>query len=168
MRSACTWEQKNQSQSKFRVRDVETIIGGSQNTQSAPINIVRAIKCSQRRGVVKKTCNWTDTITTQGMKVRVVARTFGIRTSSLRDHLFGRVMGKKRGTKTMLNQEGKLLDYCFKMQDLGHPFTSGQLRLKVAMATQRRETPWSAKGVPGKSWLRSCKLKHPDLVSRKS
>jgi hypothetical protein len=54
------------------------------------------------------------------------------------------------------------------MQDLGHPLTSGQLRLKVALATQTRETPWSAVGVPGKSWLRSFKLRHPELTSRKS
>ena len=70
----------------------------------------------------------------------------------------------------MLSQkeEGRLLDYCFKMQDLGHPLTSGQLKLKVAMATQTRETPWSASGVPGKSWLGSFKPRHPNLVSRKS
>jgi hypothetical protein len=127
---------------------------------------------------VKKTGNWTDAtlkqamdaITDQGMKVRAAARTFGIPTTSLRDHLYGKVMGRKRGTKTVLSheEEGKLLDYCFKMQDLGHPLTSGQLRLKVAMATQTRETPWSASGVPGKSWLRSFKLRHPELVSRKS
>jgi hypothetical protein len=38
----------------------------------------------------------------------------------------------------------------------------------VALATQTRETPWSAAGVPGKSWLRSFKLRHPELTSRKS
>jgi hypothetical protein len=36
------------------------------------------------------------------------------------------------------------------------------------MATQTRETPWSHNGIPGKSWLRNFKLRHPDLVSRKS
>jgi hypothetical protein len=36
------------------------------------------------------------------------------------------------------------------------------------MAIQTRETPWIANGVSGKSWLRSFKLRHPDLVSRKS
>lgn len=43
----------------------------------------------------------------------------------------------------MLSQEegGNLLDYFFKMQDLGHPVTSGQLRLKMAITTQTRETP---------------------------
>jgi hypothetical protein len=126
---------RSQSQSELRVRDVDTTIGGTQKTQSTPINTGGANKCSQRRGAVKKTGNWTDAIlkqamdaiTDKGMKVRVAARTFGIPTTSLRDHLYGRVMGRKRGTKTMLNQEeeGKLFDYCFKMQDLGHPLTSG-------------------------------------------
>jgi hypothetical protein len=101
LRCAGTWEQRSQSQFELRVRDVETILGGSHNTQSPPINIVGAIRCSQRRGSVKKTCNLTnaalkqamDAITYYGMKVKVVARTFGIPTSSLRDHLYGRVMG---------------------------------------------------------------------------
>ena len=111
-----------------------------------------------------------DAITNEGMKVRVVARIFGIPMSSLKDHVYGKVMEKKMGAKTMLSQEeeGKLLDYCFKMQDLGHPLTSGQLRLKVAMTIQTRETSWSANGVPGKFWLRSFKLRHPNLVSRKN
>ena len=83
-----------------------------------------------------------DAVTDQGMKVRAAAHTFGILTTSLSDHLYGRVMGRKRGTKTVLSQEeGKLFDDWFKMQDLGHPLTSGQLRLKVAMTTQTRETP---------------------------
>jgi hypothetical protein len=160
------------------VRDVETIIGGSHNTQSAPISIVGAIRCSQKRGAMKKTINWTDAtlkqatdaITYQKMKVRVVVCTFGIPTSSLMDHLYDKVMERKRGAKTMLSQEeeGNLLDYYFKMQNFGHTLTSGQLRLKVAMTTQTRETPWNANGVLGKSWLRSFKLRHPDLVSRKS
>jgi hypothetical protein len=54
------------------------------------------------------------------------------------------------------------------MQDLGHPLTSGQLRLKAVQATQTRETPWSDAGVPRKSWLRSFKHRHPEINSRKS
>ena len=38
------------------------------------------------------------------------------------------------------------------MQDLGHPLIPGQLRLKMAQATQTKESPWSASGVPGKLW----------------
>ena len=44
--SACTWAQRNQSQSDFRVKYTETIIGGSHNTPSTPVSIVRAIRCS--------------------------------------------------------------------------------------------------------------------------
>ena len=62
----------------------------------------------------------------------------------------------------------KLLEYLFKMQDLSHPLTPWQLRLKMAQATQTREIPWSATGVLGKSWLRSFKQRHPKLVNRKS
>ena len=54
------------------------------------------------------------------------------------------------------------------MKDLGHPLTVGQLRLKVALATQTRDIPWSAVSVPGKSWLRSFKQRHPKLASRKT
>ena len=38
----------------------------------------------------------------------------------------------------------------------------------MAQATQTRETPWSAIGDPGKSWLRSFKQRHPELVNKKS
>jgi hypothetical protein len=111
-----------------------------------------------------------DTITDQGMKVRVASRHFGIPQTSLRNHLYGRVISRERGSQSVLKkeEEKKLMHYFFKMQDLGHPLTSGQLRLKVAQATQTRETPWSAAGVPGKSWLRSFKHRHPEISSRKS
>ena len=54
------------------------------------------------------------------------------------------------------------------MQDLGHPLTPMQLRLKVAVATQGRSTPWSASGVPGKGWLRRFRRRHPQVVNRYS
>jgi transposase-like protein len=89
---------------------------------------------SPRRRGQAKTGNWTnatlkqamDAVTNQGMKVRAAARTFGIPPTSLRDHLYGKVVGRKRGSKTMLKEEEeeKLLKYLFKMQDLGHPLTS--------------------------------------------
>jgi hypothetical protein len=62
----------------------------------------------------------------------------------------------------------KILEYFFKIQNLGHPLTLEQLRLKVAQATQTRETLWSVTGVPEKSWLRSFKQRHPELVNKKS
>jgi hypothetical protein len=54
------------------------------------------------------------------------------------------------------------------MKDLGHPLISGKLRLKVALATQTRDIPWSTGNIPGKSWLRSFKQGHPELASRKT
>ena len=54
------------------------------------------------------------------------------------------------------------------MQDLGHPLTPAEVRLKVALATQTRETPWSAVGVPGKGWLRRFRLRYHEIATRKS
>ena len=64
------------------------------------------------------------------------------------------------------HEEKKIVDYVFKMQDCGHPLTAAELRLKVAIATQTRSTPWSARGVPGKGWLRRFRSRHPEISSR--
>ena len=94
--------------------------------------------------------NWTDAtlqkamdaVTDHGMKVKVAARAFDIPASSLRDHLYGKTTSRQRGNlpTLKLDEEKKLVDYIFKMQDLGHPLTPAELRLKVALATQTRET----------------------------
>lgn len=133
---------------------------------------------TSRKAASKKNGNWTnaqlrramDAVTDQGMKMREAARKFGVPNSSLRDHLYGVTRGRRRGIKPVLEQqeEKKLVDYLFQMQDLGHPLTPLQLRLKVAQATQTRDTPWSAVGVPGRSWLKNFKVRHPELSSRKS
>ena len=111
-----------------------------------------------------------NVVTDEGMKLRVASRTFGIPVTSLRDHLYGKTTSRKRGKSPTLksDEEKKLVDYIFKMQELGHPLTPGELRLKVALATQTRKTPWSATGVPGKGWLRRFKRRHPELATRRS
>ena len=96
----------------------------------------------------RRTGNWTDTalsnalnaITDDGMKVNAASRKFGIPASSLRDHLLGKTRSRQRGNSPALkpDEEKKLVDYIFKMQDLGHPLTVGELHLKVALATQSR------------------------------
>ena len=103
------------------------------------------------------------------MKIKTASRNFGILPSSLRDHLFGKVLGRNRGPKTVLNEseEQILVDYCFKMQELSHPLIPLQLKLKVAQATQTRDTPWSDIGISGKPWLKSFRQRHPELVGRK-
>ena len=131
---------------------------------------------NQGRAAIKKTCDYIvlkqtlDAITDEGMKIRTTSRAFGIPPTSLRDHLFGTVLGRRRGPKTVLteNEENKLVDYCFKMQELGHHSIPMQLKLKVAQATQTRDTPWSDIGMPGKTWLKSFRQRHLELVARKS
>ena len=132
----------------------------------------------QGRAAIKMTRNWTsaqlqqalDAIIDEDMKIRTASRKFGIPPTSLRDHLFGTILGRKRGPKTVLNEseEKKLVNYCFKMQELGHHLTPLQLKLKVAQTTQTRDTPWSDIGVPRKSWLKSFRQRHPELVARRA
>ena len=103
------------------------------------------------------------------MKIRVASRLFGIPTTSIRDHLYGKTRTKQRGAKPTLkaHEEKKLVDYVFKMQDLGHLLTTIELLLKVALATQTRSTPWSANGALGKCWLRRFQHRHPELATRR-
>ena len=84
-----------------------------------------------------------NVITNEGMKLRETARAFGVPVTSLRDHLYGTTTIRQRGNKPTLkpDEEQKLVDYVFKMQDLGHVQTPAELRLKVALATQTRQTP---------------------------
>ena len=126
----------------------------------------------------KRTGNWIDTdleqamnsITDDAMSLRQASRVYGIPTSSLRDHLFGKTRSRQKGIKLVLapHEEKKVVDYVFQMQDLGHPLTAAELCLKVATATQTRSTPWSASGVPGKGWLCRFHSKHPKISTRRS
>ena len=53
------------------------------------------------------------------------------------------------------------------MQDYGQPLSMQQLRLKVATITQERVTPFHD-GIPGGSWVRWFKKRHPELTLRTS
>ena len=61
-------------------------------------------------GSRKKAGSWTDQslqqalnkITDEGMKLKVASKVFGIPSSSLRDHLYGRTTFRQRGTKPTL------------------------------------------------------------------
>ena len=64
-------------------------------------------------------------------------------------------------------EEKNLVDYVFKMQELGHPLTPLELRLKVATTTQTWETPWSASGLLGTGWLCRFRSRHPEIASRR-
>ena len=60
-----------------------------------------------------------------GMNLRVASRVYTIPTNSFRDHLYGKTRTKQKDNKQTLkaDEEKNLVDYVFKMQDLGHPLT---------------------------------------------
>ena len=97
-----------------------------------------------------------DGMTDHDMKVKAVARAFDIPARSLKDHLYGKTTSRQRSNLPTLkaDEEKKLVDYILKMEDLGHPLTPVELRLKAAFTTQTIKMPWSATGVPNKGWLR--------------
>ena len=152
--------------------------GSAIGTYGQGSDLKHACKLQEGTRDRQRTGSWTDEtlyvamdkITDEGMKLKVAAKIFGIPSSSLRDHLYGRTTSRQRGTKPTLKagEEKRLVDYLFKMQDLGHPLTPLELRLKVATATQTREMPWSASGVLGTDWLRRFCSKHPEIASRRS
>jgi hypothetical protein len=136
--------------------------------------VQRSIEGNLRRKY--KTWRWIDATLKAAMAaveagewLKTVARYFDIPPTSLSDHLFGRTLGRKRGPPTILqkDEESALTTYMGKMQDYGHPLTMPQLRLKVATITQERVTPFR-EGIPGKSWVRWFKKRHPDLTLRSS
>ena len=57
------------------------------------------------------------------------------------------------------------MQYVLAMQELGFPLTILQLKLKVAMMTQGRDTPFT-NGVPGTSWLCWFRRRHLELSMR--
>ena len=62
-------------------------------------------------------------------------------------------------------EEHDLVGYLDKMIALGHPLNPSQLKLKVAEITQERVTPFK-NGIPGESWLKWFKNKHPQFIAR--
>ena len=46
-----------------------------------------------------------NVVTDHGMKVRTTAHTFGILPTFIRDYLYRKVVGRKRGNQTMLKEE---------------------------------------------------------------
>ena len=93
-----------------------------------------------------------DVVTDQDLKLKTSSRIFGVPATSLHDHLYGKTLTRQRGNAPVLraDEEQKLVDYIFKIQDLGYSFKAVELHLKVALAIQTRATPWSATGLPGK------------------
>lgn len=102
-------------------------------------------------------------------KIKTAARYYDIPASSLTDHLYGRTLSRKKEPPTILKkeEESALETYMERMQNCGHPLSMEDLRLKVALITQERVTPFKD-GIPGDSWVRWFKKRHPDLIMRQS
>ena len=64
-----------------------------------------------------------------GVKLKIASRIFGVPATSLHDHLYGKTLTRQRGNAPVLraDEEQKLVDYIFKMRDLGHPLTAVEL-----------------------------------------
>ena len=101
-----------------------------------------------------------------GAKILTAARAVNIPVSTVRDHLLGRRKGRKRGRERILNdeEENDLKAFLLKMHNAGQPLTPGQLKMKVAQLTQTRSTTF-VDGVPGKSWMKGFRRRHPDLTN---
>ena len=80
------------------------------------------------RTYTKKTSNWIDkslenalnSITDGSMNFREASRVYGIPTTSIKDHLYGRMTSRQKDIRPILasHEEKKIVDYIFKMQDL--------------------------------------------------
>ena len=104
-----------------------------------------------------------------GAALKTAARFYGIPPSTLSDWISGRSLTGKRGPPSVLSteEENALEDYMVQMADYGHPLSMEQLRLKVALLTQERPTPFT-NGIPGPAWARWFKKRHPNLALRQS
>jgi hypothetical protein len=103
----------------------------------------------------------------RGCSVSGAAALYDILRTSFCAHLAGTVLSRKRGAAPILieAEEQQLVQYVIAMQELGFPLTILQLRLKVAMMTQGRDTPFT-NGIPGPGWLRWFKRRHLELSMR--
>ena len=149
--------------------------GGGASAEPLPPQTYSGDQVDRKNIHTKKIGTWTDlslenalnSITDDGMSIREVSKLYGIPTSSIKDHLYGRTTSRQKGIRLVFTPK-KIVDYEFKIQDRGHPLTAVELCLKMAIATQTRSTPWSARGVLGKGWLRRFWSRHPKISSRRS
>jgi hypothetical protein len=129
------------------------------------------VQVGKRKGMTK-TGQWTSDSLAKAimavkrgiMGLRQAARAHNIPPSSLYDHLTGKIKKRKRGQGVLSQEEEALVvEWILKTQEEGHSVTIQQLKLKVAEITQSRPTPFT-KGIPGPTWWKLFKARHPDLM----
>ena len=82
---------------------------------SRPVRAATEMRGAQKNG------NWTndslqaamDAVTDDGMSLKQADRVFGVPSTSIRDHLYGKTRGRQRGIPPTLNshEEKKIVDY---------------------------------------------------------
>jgi hypothetical protein len=100
----------------------------------------------------------------RGCPVQTAALDYNVPRSTLRNHVMGITLSRKCGRKPVLlvTEEDKVVQYLYGMARYGHPMTLTKLKIKVAEATQLRDTPFKD-GIPRHGWLRWFRKRHPEL-----
>ena len=95
-----------------------------------------------------------------------VARAHGIPRSTLASHVTSRSKSTKRELAPILAQQEKhtLETYMVQMANHRLPLTMEQLKLKMALLTQKRATPF-LNGIPRHGWPRWFQKCHPTLTT---
>ena len=84
--------------------------------------------------------------------------------STLGSHIMGFTLSRKRGRKLVVStaEEEQLVNYIHRMAMYGYPLNLIELKVKVAEATQLRDTPFTD-GIPGPGWLQWFWKRHLEL-----
>ena len=123
----------------------------------------------------KKNENWFDNqlqhakcLVDKGARITSAVDYYGIPRSTLRLHIHGIILGRKRGKSSVLikSEERKLVTYLHDMANQGFLLTWLQLKIKVANLVQDgRETPFKD-GIPNNGWVRWFRKRHPEVSPR--
>ena len=161
-----------------------TVIGGNGRVITRSINTRPPVEVLQRAPTApadiemgrrrRQTGTWTDNqlaatvaAVDAGCGLATAARNMEIPATSLRDHIYGRTIKRKKGRQGVLSveEESALVKWMLEMQEHAHPICIMELRRKVAEMTQDRWTPFKD-GIPGRGWLRWFRNRHPELTLR--
>ena len=116
--------------------------------------------------------NWSDAQLRAAMSAverrspeQIAALDFDIPRTTLRGHVMGLTLSCKKRRKSMLTalEEDKVVKYIMGMVKYGHPISIIELKIKVAEATQMRETPFKDE-IPRAGWVRWFCKRHPKIL----
>jgi len=102
-----------------------------------------------------------------GCHIATTARDIGIPTLSLKDHIHGQTIKRKKGQQGVLiiEEESAFVKWKLDMQDCAHPIAIIELQRKVAKIIQEWWTPFKD-GIPGRTWLQWFCNRHLEFTLR--